>query len=125
MPDISLERLDELQRAEKELAALRDELCDGCYEKSVRLDESAANLSIQPYNPPKRGNSSLPAKHPVRPADVTREGQRKCGEWLAFCVREGWNKDELDELENLWWKYHDVHGNITQSAANHAGRGTE
>lgn len=47
MPDISLERLAELQRAEKELAALR-----------LRLD-TFFGLSIQQDNPPKGGKSPL------------------------------------------------------------------
>ena len=32
---------------------------------------------------------------------------RMCAGWLSLCIKLGWSKDALDELEALWWKYHD------------------
>jgi hypothetical protein len=46
------------------------------------------------------------------PETPTREAVHKCAEWLAYCVRIGWRRDELDFLEGLWWKYHDNRGNL-------------
>lgn len=37
---------------------------------------------------------------------------RACGEWLAFCLRIGWHKSDLDALEKLWWEHHDHRGNL-------------
>lgn len=37
----------------------------------------------------------------------TERAMRKCAEWLAYCLRIGWSRKELDALESLWWKYHD------------------
>ncbi len=41
-----------------------------------------------------------------------REAQKRCAEWLANCLKLGWRKDQLDELEALWWKYRDENGNL-------------
>lgn len=37
-----------------------------------------------------------------------RRAERMCAEWLAACLRLGWRKTDLDRLETLWWKYHDL-----------------
>ncbi|MBA7658075.1 hypothetical protein ES703_66023 [subsurface metagenome] len=29
-----------------------------------------------------------------------------CAAWLAACLEIGWSKSDLDDLENLFWKYH-------------------
>jgi hypothetical protein len=31
---------------------------------------------------------------------------KKCAEWLSTCLKDGWDKSDLDALEALWWKYH-------------------
>lgn len=36
----------------------------------------------------------------------------KCAEWLAFCLREGWPRSDLDRLEELWWSLRDDNGNL-------------
>ncbi|KKN02821.1 hypothetical protein LCGC14_1113890 [marine sediment metagenome] len=39
---------------------------------------------------------------------------KKCTEWLTYCLKIGWSKQDLDSLEALWWKYHDSWtGNLT------------
>lgn len=43
---------------------------------------------------------------------ATRKAQRKCFDFLSLCREFGWAKSDLDWLENLWWKYHDEHGNL-------------
>lgn len=43
----------------------------------------------------------------------TLRALRACAEWLCYCLSIGWRKDELDELERLWWRYHDRHGKLT------------
>lgn len=42
----------------------------------------------------------------------TRDAIRACAEWLATCVRLGWERSDLDFLEGLWWKYHDNRGHL-------------
>jgi hypothetical protein len=37
---------------------------------------------------------------------------RRCAEWLAYCLSIGWSEGHLDALEKLWWKYHDLDGNL-------------
>jgi hypothetical protein len=37
---------------------------------------------------------------------------RTCAEWLAYCLKLGWPKSDLNELEALWWQYHDENGNL-------------
>ena len=32
-----------------------------------------------------------------------KEKSRRCGEWLARCLSEGWRRADLDALEQLWW----------------------
>lgn len=43
----------------------------------------------------------------------TTEAIRKCAEWLSYCLKIGWPRSSLDELQELWWKYHDNNGNLT------------
>lgn len=45
----------------------------------------------------------------------TPKAIQQCAEWLAACVRLGWDKSELDALEALWWKYRDHRGNLIVS----------
>lgn len=37
---------------------------------------------------------------------------KKCAEWLAFCLDIGFTKEQLPELEKLWYKYRDENGNL-------------
>ena len=40
----------------------------------------------------------------------TQRALRACAKWLALCLRIGWRKDQLDDLQRLWWLYHDEQG---------------
>jgi hypothetical protein len=35
-----------------------------------------------------------------------------CAKWLAFCLKIGWQRSDLDRLEGLWWEHHDEYGNL-------------
>lgn len=37
-----------------------------------------------------------------------------CAKWLQQCLRLGWPKSALDELEKLWWQYHDNYGRLVK-----------
>ena len=37
----------------------------------------------------------------------TRHANKQCAEWLVACLALGWRRDQLDDLEALWWKHHD------------------
>lgn len=37
---------------------------------------------------------------------------RKCAEWLAYCLRIGWRREQLDSLEAIWWQHHDHTGRL-------------
>lgn len=50
----------------------------------------------------------------IRPECVTRRAQEQCAKWLAYCLRIGWDREQLDALENLWWQGHDAQGNSKQ-----------
>lgn len=43
---------------------------------------------------------------------VTKRGSKKCAEWLAYCLETGWKKDQLDELEKIYWKWRDKNGEL-------------
>jgi hypothetical protein len=43
----------------------------------------------------------------------TQQALRACAEWLGFCLKIGWRKEDLDALERLWWQYHDDQGRLT------------
>lgn len=40
---------------------------------------------------------------------------KKCAEWLATCLDLGWSRSSLDQLEWIWWKYHDRFGNLRKT----------
>ena len=37
----------------------------------------------------------------------TRKEIEDCARWLSYCIDLGWDKSNLQELEDLWWEYHD------------------
>lgn len=37
---------------------------------------------------------------------------RGCAEWLKACLEMGWQRSDLDFLEELWWKHHDQVGKL-------------
>lgn len=42
----------------------------------------------------------------------TQKGEIKCARWLEYCLSIGWDKSQLDKLQEIWNKYHDEHGNL-------------
>lgn len=48
--------------------------------------------------------------------EPTLRARKACAHWLYICVKElGWKKEQLDELEACWWKYHDNNGHFKPS----------
>jgi hypothetical protein len=43
----------------------------------------------------------------IKEGKMNRKAIRECAEWLSYCLKIGWTKGQLDELEKIWWKYHD------------------
>lgn len=48
------------------------------------------------------------------PTEPTTRALSECLKWLKTCLDLGWPKSALDELERLWWKYHDNYGRLIQ-----------
>ena len=42
----------------------------------------------------------------------TLRALKNCAYWLAQCLKLGWPKSSLDQLEKLWWHYHDEQGKL-------------
>jgi len=60
-------------------------------------------------------------KRIVRPDGVTRRAQEACAHWLAECIRLGWSKAQLDDLETMWWQHHDKRGELTPNNGSSGG----
>lgn len=52
-------------------------------------------------------------------AEPTTKAVRLCAEWLKKCLDLGWPKSAIDDLEKLWWKYHDERGNPVKAIEEH------
>jgi hypothetical protein len=49
-----------------------------------------------------------------------------CAEWLSWCLDQGWHRSQIDNLESLWWRYHDDRGRLCaplQHRGDHADQG--
>lgn len=46
----------------------------------------------------------------------SRRALQVCANWLAYCLSIGWSRSELDDLEQIWWRWHDENGNLLTSA---------
>lgn len=44
--------------------------------------------------------------------DKTIKGIKECAKWLEACLALGFSKSKLDELEELYWQYHDGNGDV-------------
>lgn len=90
--------------AEAKFARLRepltDEECGQIWLGCPRVPEHQAG----------RGGGQVSALDELRPKDMTSKARNDCASWLAMCVRLGWPKSALDDLESLWWRYHDNTG---------------
>ena len=51
-------------------------------------------------------------KNFIKPDGVTKRGSKKCAEWLAYCLETGWKKEQLDELEKIYWTWRDKNGEL-------------
>lgn len=45
----------------------------------------------------------------------SRRALQACATWLAYCLGLGWGRGELDDLEQIWWRWHDENGNLLTS----------
>ena len=54
--------------------------------------------------------------HIRRESEPTLRATRLCAEWLHQCLQLGWPKSALDDLELLWWKWHDRYGVLRKRA---------
>ena len=45
----------------------------------------------------------------------TMSGVRACHKWLSYCLSIGWPRETLKGLADLFWKYHDRDGRLTNS----------
>lgn len=61
--------------------------------------------------------SSAPMACRRFPVARTQRAIQACGEWLAACLRMGWDRDKLDALEAIWWEHHDDTGKLIEPAA--------
>ncbi len=52
----------------------------------------------------------------------TKAAQRSCAEWLVGCLNDGWQKSDLDLLEDIWWRHHDERSNIIAALGEGAAR---
>lgn len=46
--------------------------------------------------------------------DPTPKAIGLCAKWLQKCLHLGWPKSALDDLEKLWWQYHDRFGRLKE-----------
>ncbi len=44
-----------------------------------------------------------------------------CAKWLQWCLHNGWPKSTLDDLERLWWEYHDENGDLVDQGKESSG----
>jgi hypothetical protein len=66
----------------------------------------------------------MPDKVKREPRDEpTLTARRLCAIWLRGCLSFGWPKESLDELERLWWKHHDNHGELVIGLRPEEGKG--
>lgn len=42
-----------------------------------------------------------------------------CLNWLTYCLKIGWNVNDVPRLESLWWEFHDDQGNLCPSRGSH------
>jgi hypothetical protein len=44
----------------------------------------------------------------------TQKAIKECAKWLSYCLKIGWSKGSLDQLERIWWEYHDEMGKLKE-----------
>ena len=50
-------------------------------------------------------------------SERSRTAIKACADWLVQCLEIGWPKSALDELEEIWWKFHDANGQLIEGSA--------
>ncbi|MGM4891308.1 hypothetical protein [Tardiphaga sp. 839_C3_N1_4] len=45
------------------------------------------------------------------------EARMACAKWLSQCLEIGWPRESLDDLEAIWWRYRDEHGELKSAQA--------
>lgn len=53
---------------------------------------------------PNSGKNELSVPHP--------NANRRCLEWLTYCLQIGWPPDDLVALQKIWWEHHDDYGRL-------------
>jgi hypothetical protein len=48
----------------------------------------------------------------------TQKAWRLCAKWQAACLKLGWKKSDLDDLEEIFWRYRDNHGRLKKPVSN-------
>ena len=56
----------------------------------------------------------MPTDNTELTVDPIPRAVAECAKWLQWCLRIGWPKSALDDLEKLWWKHHDRFGELKQ-----------
>lgn len=46
------------------------------------------------------------------PVEKSLKAVTRCAEWLVYCLSIGWSEKDLDELQSIWWRYHDHNGRL-------------
>lgn len=44
--------------------------------------------------------------------EPSHKAQAACAKWLTTCLKLGYQKEQLDALEKIWWIFHDFDGKI-------------
>jgi len=46
----------------------------------------------------------------TEPRKPSAKAVMACARWLVACKKLGWPESDLDELQEIWWRYHDDAG---------------
>lgn len=50
------------------------------------------------------------------PPNATSKAIRDCAYWMTACLDFGWPKESLDDMQSLWWKYHNEKGELIKTS---------
>jgi hypothetical protein len=42
-----------------------------------------------------------------------------CADWMSYCLKIGWRQSDLDDLQRLWWQWHDDDGKLIDRTDKH------
>jgi hypothetical protein len=46
----------------------------------------------------------------------TQDALIACARWLSYCLSIGWDRKDLDRLEQIWWEFHDERGRLIKAS---------